>query len=69
MTEGFPKLLSIREVARTGLLSEHALRLLIKQGHIKTIKVGVKHLINLDRLIQLLDNPACVEPSDTTSGK
>lgn len=49
-----PKMLSIREVAGTGLLSEHALRLLAKQGKLPSIKVGNKVLINFDRLVEQL---------------
>lgn len=47
--------LSIRETAATGILSEHALRLMVKQGRIPYIKIGVKYLINYPQLIEQLN--------------
>lgn len=52
----FPKFMSIREVAATGVLSEYALRLMEKQGQLPCIHVGKKCLINLDALIMQLNN-------------
>lgn len=37
-----PTMMTIREIARTGLLSEHALRLLLKEGKLPAIYVGNK---------------------------
>ena len=48
------KMMTIREVARTGLLPEHALRIMAKQGQLPSINVGVKVLINYDKLVQQL---------------
>lgn len=45
-----PQMLTIREVARTGLLPEHALRLMAKAGKLPALKVGNKVLINYDKL-------------------
>ncbi len=45
-----PTMLTIRETARTGILPEHALRLLLKAGRLPVIYVGKKALINYDRL-------------------
>ena len=50
-----PKLMTIREIARTGLMSEHALRLLLKQGKLPAIYINTKALINYDRLCAQLD--------------
>ena len=47
-----PQMLTIREVARTGLLPEHALRLMAKAGKLPALKVGNKILINYDKLCQ-----------------
>ncbi|MDR1703523.1 MAG: hypothetical protein LBS19_02400 [Clostridiales bacterium] len=49
-----PKMMTVREVARTGLLSEHALRLMLKAGKLPAIYVGNKALINYDLLCQRL---------------
>ncbi len=50
-----PKMMSIREVAATGLLPEHALRLLLKAGKLPAIYIGKKALINYDKLCMALD--------------
>ena len=49
-----PTMLTIREIARTGILSEHALRLLLKAGKLPAIHVGKKALINYDKLCEQL---------------
>ena len=51
-----PKMLTIRQVAATGLLPEHALRLMAKAGQLPSITVGEtkKILINYDRLVEQL---------------
>ena len=53
-----PKMLTIREVARTGIMPEHALRSLAKEGRLPAITVGKcgKTLINLPRLIEQLES-------------
>ena len=47
-----PRMLTIREIAKTGLLSEHALRSLLKAGKLPAIYIGNKALINYDRLLE-----------------
>ena len=47
MTENMPRMMTVRQVARTGLLSEHALRLMLKAGKLPAIFVGNKALIAL----------------------
>lgn len=54
MTEGKPRMMTVREIARTGLMSEHALRLLLKAGKLPAIFIGRKALINYDRLCEQL---------------
>lgn len=51
-----PKMLTINETAKTGILSEWALRSLVKQGKIPGIYVGNRFLINYDRLCDWLNN-------------
>ena len=54
-TTRLPKLMSIREVARTGVIPEHALRKLIKLGKIPCIYSGRKALICFDRMCELIE--------------
>ena len=54
MTENVPRMMTVRQVARTGLLSEHALRLMLKAGKLPAIFVGNKALITYDRLCEQL---------------
>ena len=41
-----PKLMTIREVAATGVISEHCLRNMVKEGQIPVIYAGRKALVN-----------------------
>lgn len=52
-----PRMRTIREIAKTGLLSEYALRLMEKQGRLPCVYSGRKCLVNLDKLIDQLNNP------------
>jgi hypothetical protein len=54
-----PKLMTIREIARTGLMTEHALRLLLKQGKLPAIYIGAKALVNYDTLCAKLEGLGC----------
>ena len=47
--------MSIREVARTGLISEHYLRIMVKKGECPCIKSGKKVLVNVPALREKLD--------------
>ena len=49
-----PRMMTIREVAKTGLLAEHTLRQLEKQKMLPCFYVGKKCLINYDKLIEQL---------------
>lgn len=49
------KFMSIREVAKTGLISETYLRNMVKEGMCPCIKSGKKVLINYDALVEKLD--------------
>lgn len=50
-----PRMMTVREVASTGILSEHALRVLLKEGRLPAIYVGNKALINYDKLCEELN--------------
>lgn len=49
-----PTMMTIREIAGTGLMSEHALRMMLKAGKIPAIFIGKKALINYDKLCEEL---------------
>jgi excisionase family DNA binding protein len=51
-----PTMLTVREVARTGILPEHAIRLLLKDGKLPAIFVGKKAFINFEKLLELLES-------------
>lgn len=49
-----PKMMTVREVASTGILPENAIRTLLKQGRIPAIYSGKKALINFQLLCEML---------------
>lgn len=49
-----PKMMTVRQVAKTGLISEYALRQLVKQGKVPCIALEHKVLINLDAFVEQL---------------
>ena len=49
-----PQLMTIRQVAKTGILSEYSLRLLHKQGKLPCIELPRKTLVNYTALMQQL---------------
>ncbi|TCL44459.1 hypothetical protein [Harryflintia acetispora] len=51
-----PKMMTIKQIAATGLLPEHALRLLCKQGKLPAIYAGNKALVNYDLLVKQLNS-------------
>jgi hypothetical protein len=63
MDNNKPKMMTVREIARTGILPEHALRILLKAGKLPAIYVGKKALINYDRLCEDLTTLKCEELS------
>lgn len=54
--ENLPRMMSIREVAGTGVISEYAMRQLVKQGKVPCIALEHKALINFDAFIKMLNN-------------
>ncbi|MGI6197075.1 MAG: hypothetical protein ACOYIO_08380 [Eubacteriales bacterium] len=57
MSNELPRLLSIRAIAQTGIIPEHALRVLVKQNKIPHIKINSKVLINVNLLCDILNHP------------
>ena len=54
-TQRPPRMMTPREVARTGILPENAIRAGIKAGWIPHVQCGVKSLINYDKLVKILE--------------
>lgn len=52
MTENTPKLQTIRQIAKSGLMPEHALRLLIKQGKLPALYINSKALLDITVVIE-----------------
>lgn len=55
MKVDIPSFMTIREVAKTGLLTEYTLRLMAKQEKLPCIYVGKKCLVNFEKLVELLN--------------
>ena len=64
--ENKPRMMTIREIASTGLLSEHALRLMLKEGKLPAIYIGKKALIKYDRLCEELQSLEADITKETT---
>ena len=72
MTSETPNMMSVRQVAKTGILSEYALRAMLKEGKLPAIYVGNKALINYDMLCEQIKNlnvSIPVEPKSSTDKK
>lgn len=50
-----PRMLTIRQVAATGLLPETALRRLAAEDRLPALKVGNRLLVNFDALVEQLN--------------
>lgn len=51
-----PVFMTIRQTARTGLISEHRLRLLVAQGKAPGVYSGNRFMVNYDQLIDMLND-------------
>lgn len=56
-----PKMLTIRETARTGILPETALRRLAAENRLPALKVGNRLLVNFDMLVEQLNGLGATE--------
>lgn len=50
-----PEFKTIRQVAATGLISEHFLRLMVARGECPGIRSGSRFLVNFTALAEMLD--------------
>lgn len=53
--EKAPRMMRIREVAATGILSEYTLRTLYRNGELPGIQLNKQFLVNYDALCELLN--------------
>lgn len=53
--ERVPRMMTIRETARTGILPETALRRLAAENRLPALKVGNRVLVNFDLLVEQLN--------------
>ncbi len=51
-----PKMMTVRQIAATGLLPECAIRSLLKQGKLPAVYSGKKAFINFDTMCEMLAN-------------
>ena len=51
-----PKMITVREIAATGILTETAIRRLLKEGRLPAIYSGKKAFINFDIMCEMLGN-------------
>ena len=51
-----PKMMTIRQVAATGILPENALRIMKKEGQLPCLHVGSRCYVNYDLLVQMLND-------------
>ena len=56
-----PRMLTIPQIAKTGLLPEHALRVMVKNGEVPAVYSGAKAFINFDNLVAKLSQMGAVE--------
>lgn len=52
----FPTMMSIRAIAKTGVLPENAIRTMVKSGSIQVVHSGTKVLINFKLLCEYLNS-------------
>ena len=56
-----PKFMTIRETARTGIMSEHHLRIMLKQGRLPGIFTGNTFKVNYNMLIDQLNSESKIK--------
>lgn len=55
-TENLPKMMTVNQIAATGILPENAIRVLLKQGKLPAVYSGTKAYINFDKMCEQLRN-------------
>lgn len=62
--ENLPMFMTIREAAKTGMISEHHLRLMEKQGRLPGLRVGNRFKVNVQLLVEQLNRESLAAASD-----
>ncbi len=55
METKIPKMMTVRQIAQTGLLPENTIRVMLKTGQLQAVYSGKKALINFDNLCAYLE--------------
>ena len=63
LSQPLPRMMTIKQVAKTGMIPEHTLRSLVKQNRIPYVHVGNRALINSEKLLEFL-NSGTIESDD-----
>lgn len=63
METAIPTFLTIRQTAATGVLSEHHLRLMEKQGRLPGIRTGKTFRVNYEMLLAQLNRESLAQAS------
>ena len=50
-----PSMMTVKQIAKTGLMPENAFRQLLKEGKLPVVYIGKKALINYSKLCELLN--------------
>ena len=61
--QNVPKFMTIRETAKTGIMSEHYLRIMEKQGTLPGIRTGRTFRVNYQMLVDQLNRESAVRQS------
>lgn len=64
-----PKMMTINQVAKTGLLPENALRVMVRQGEIPAVYSGKKAFINYENLVRRLQRLGASEGGDADGNR
>ena len=49
-------MMTVRELAKAGILTEHAIRLMLKQKKLPALYIGKKALINYQKTVEMLQS-------------
>lgn len=60
-TNTIPQMMTIRQVAKTGIFPENALRVLVKNGEIPAVYSGCKAFINYNTVVAYLEQKTRIE--------
>lgn len=56
VTENIPQMMTVRQVAKTGILPENTIRVMLKRGDLAAVYSGNTAYVNYDNLCEQLRN-------------